>query len=159
VRYLVVAGLLVGIARICGWGPFARDHAEGLASARVSALTSAAEAGDPCAGARRCVIVYLTPWCPACKQAKPLIKQLRSRLESGTRMKVVIGQGERSRAREMAVEIGGAVFFDPEGDYYRAMKGTGVPYWITVDARQRVLARMAGYVLPLEAQLSQLALQ
>ena len=72
-------------------------------------------------------------------------------------MKVVIGQGERSRSREMAGEIGGAVFFDPDGDYYRAMKGTGVPYWITLDG-QRVTARMAGYVLPLEAQLSQLAL-
>jgi thiol-disulfide isomerase/thioredoxin len=157
VRYLLVLGLLVGVARYRGWGPFHQDRA-GATSVKLAALTPAAEAGDPCAKARRCVVVYLAPWCPACRQAKPHVKALRARLPAGAAMKVVIGQAERSRSQEMAGEVGGAVFFDPDGDYYKAIKGTGIPYWMVLDADQHVTARMAGFVLPLEAQLAQLGL-
>ena len=156
-RYLVALGVIVGVARLLGWGPFAPDRARGLGEVKLAPLTEAA-ASDPCAG-RRCVIVYMAPWCPSCKGAKPLVRTLRTKLPAqDAALKVVIGQCERAAAQAMASEVGGAVFFDPDGAYYRAMKANGVPSWLALDRDQRVLGRMAGYVLPAEAHLARLGL-
>jgi len=102
---------------------------------------------DPCALVERCIAVYLAPWCPQCRKSGPLVEALRARA-AGTRgrlgIKVIVGRDEPDALEKYARKIGGPVYFDDDGDFFRQLGAGGVPIWVSWDAQGKILERMAG---------------
>lgn len=140
--YLLVLVATLGIA----YGAMNRSKGPGAVPASASfGLTNAAGEApgpDPCVGKERCAVVYVAPWCPACKQMLPSLLDLRDKYwkGSGTRaIKFVVGQGEPEQNRSMAKTIGDGAFVDPDGAFARKMKVEHFPtVWLT-DASGKVL--------------------
>ena len=106
-----------------------------------------ADGPDPCAHAERCVAVYLAPWCPQCRKSGALVQALRDRAAAtGGRLgvKVIVGRDEPAALEQYARKLGGTVFFDDDGSFYRQLGASGVPTWVSLDAQGNILERMAG---------------
>ena len=101
---------------------------------------------DPCSGKQRCVLVYVAPWCPACKVAIGFIKQLREYLSRANKvgLQVVVGLDKEESLRNMAESIGGVVYIDREGRMKRAAGIGGIPSWVVWNWERKVVARTAG---------------
>ena len=90
---------------------------------------------------RRCLAVYVAPWCPYCRAAIPLIRDLRGVLrERGMESWVIVGLDREPAVREYARSFGGDTLLDLDG----AVKAGGVPHFYVVDDRGRLLRHVAG---------------
>jgi thiol-disulfide isomerase/thioredoxin len=50
--------------------------------------------GNSCEGRNYCVVVYLAPWCPYCREEIPYLRTLLDKTRNGdTGLKVVVGLG------------------------------------------------------------------
>jgi len=108
-------------------------------------LTTVGGEGDPCAGRARCLVVYLAPWCGACKLSLPLVQNLRSELEPrGVGFRIVVGGAQPAQLRAMAAQLGGRVQLDERGDFARAAGVRSFPSWWLVDERNRVRGKFQG---------------
>jgi hypothetical protein len=56
---------------------------------------------------------------------------------------VIVGRDTPDALEQYGREIGGTVFYDDDGRFWRQVGG-GVPAWITWDARGRVLETLNG---------------
>jgi hypothetical protein len=111
----------------------------------AAGLTTVGGEGDPCAGRTRCVVVYLAPWCGACKLSLPLIANLRRELEARTiGFRIVVGSGPAEALRAMAAQIGGRVQLDERGEFARAAGVRSFPSWWLLDGQARVRAHFSG---------------
>lgn len=101
---------------------------------------------DECAGAEKCLAVYLAPWCPQCRESGELVDELRTRdaLSPAFGFKVIIGRDEPDALARYAGLLGGAVYYDYDGEFWRQIGAHGVPAWITWDAEGRIRERLYG---------------
>ena len=131
---LLVAGLVV---------PKKRVHIEGyeLTASRANVGTA-----DSCIGRDRCVLVYIAPWCPACKYSLEAIKTLRDtwRGKDDRGISVVIGGDRPEKLEDFASTIGSNTFVDPDGTVHEKLGVEGVPYWVVLDGSLNVTKRFAG---------------
>lgn len=135
-RSLLVIGIVVGLF---AWrGGFLADEVDD------SGLRGTGP--DPCARTERCLAVYLSPWCPQCQKSQGLVDEMRSRTaRSGGRVgfKVIVGRDQPDALEQYARQIGGTIFFDDDGKFWRQVGG-GVPAWVAWDDQGRVLATLNG---------------
>ncbi len=93
----------------------------------------------PCVARSRCLVVYLAPWCGACKSTKKFVPYVRDMLEQDpeTGFMVVVGKGwgNFNGGHDMARDIGGQVYLDDEANYWRALRHevNAVPAWVVFD--------------------------
>lgn len=127
-----------------------------LAPARANAAGH-----DPCAGKQRCVLVFLAPWCPACKISLGTVRGLMTRFADSDRVgiKPVIGNGRNpSSMEEMAAQIGPGTFLDPAGRIMTAAGVSSVPHWFVLDDQGFLLKKVAGVIPNVPAMISELDL-
>ncbi len=92
---------------------------------------------DPCSGKKTCVVVYMAPWCPACKQVLPAVIQLMSKTKAAKTLgaKVYVGRGETPAADEkMAREIGAGAFTDSDLQMHKKLKVGYYPAFYVMDS-------------------------
>jgi thiol-disulfide isomerase/thioredoxin len=101
---------------------------------------------DPCKEKERCLAVYLASWCPACKSAVPIIKEIRKfALDSEeVGMKIILGRDEPENLEDLADEIEGEVFFDEDDRFFSAMRARAIPHWWVWDKNGKILVDFSG---------------
>jgi hypothetical protein len=109
---------------------------------------------DECARTEKCLAVYLSPWCSQCRKSGELVQELRARaaLSPGLGFKVILGRDDEDELAKYASRIGGAVYYDYDGDFYRQLGTSGVPAWVSWDSEGRILERMSGRPVGASAQ-------
>ncbi|MFN0063144.1 MAG: TlpA family protein disulfide reductase [Myxococcaceae bacterium] len=129
------------------------------ASNLVLAASSQGEA-DPCNETPRCLVVYLSPWCPTCQKAGPLLKELRSRFHQSPKLgvKAVVGLDQASRLETYASNLGSPTFVDGDDAFYKSAGLSGVPGFLVLDPKGRVLERFSGLYPDVDSQLQKLKL-
>lgn len=78
-------------------------HAELISFSGSRGPSSAQLKIDPCAGKKTCALVYVAPWCPACKSMASVIRDFGKNKKQNTGFKVVIGQGRDAGENENAL--------------------------------------------------------
>lgn len=103
-------------------------------------------APDPCHQKSHCMIVYVTPWCPACHGSAPFIASVRrhSLRSNDWGLKLIMGDGDASDAESYAAATEGDVFFDQERSASRALGVRRVPAWFVVARDGKRLVRGSG---------------
>ncbi len=116
---------------------------------------------DPCAGKACCVLVYLAPWCPACKLSLPVVQGLQRHYAGSPAVgiKPVVGGGRsRENMEQMAADFGDGAFVDPSGSLMRAAGAETVPQWLVVDAEGFLIEQMPGVLPDVQAMITELDL-
>lgn len=118
----------------------------GVFATEIDASVLRAGGPDPCAQTARCVAVYLAPWCPQCRKSHDLVEELRKRTAGSSEVgfKVIVGRDEREALERYARTLGGTVFFDDDGGFYRQLGASGVPAWVSWDRRGRLGGTLYG---------------
>jgi thiol-disulfide isomerase/thioredoxin len=126
----------------------------------LKAAASNPQAGDPCDGRGRCVVVFLAPWCGACKMALPIIKKMSDRWASasGIGIKPVVGLAPEDQCERMAEALAAPAFLDPAGKLMKALGEKIVPHWFVVDAAGKLRKKLPGVVLEMGMQIDRLGL-
>ena len=104
----------------------------------------------PCMGRTRCLVVYLAPWCGACRQAKSFVPYIRDVIsnheDAGFMVVVGKGWGNFKGGYDMARDIGGRVYIDAEASYWRVLRKEvkAVPAWVLFDGVGDVVETQTG---------------
>lgn len=100
---------------------------------------------DECAGKERCLLVYLAPWCGACRGSIGFLQALATYFErdGDWGLKVVVGRDDEGAIDEFARGIPLNTYLDYEGRWSRAFGGA-VPSWILLDSEQKLLKSDSG---------------
>lgn len=113
--------------------------------AHLVATRSLSSTPNSCTDKTQCAIVYVTPWCPSCKNLKPQIKLV---LEKGANtdpafgMRVLVGLGQNpDDDKNEAAEYGTFGSVDEGGAIRAAYDIKAYPTVIVVDKEKRVVAR------------------
>ncbi|MDC0357170.1 hypothetical protein OAO01_00010 [Oligoflexia bacterium] len=120
---------------------------------------TSATSTDPCANKERCIAVFLSPWCPACKRAVTTIPALREYCMRSDKVgfKVIVGRDSVEALESFALSIGGQVFIDAESEFYTGIKGSSIPGWWVWDENRNILAKFSGtFVGPKEVVIKRI---
>ena len=104
----------------------------------------------PCYGVERCLVVYVAPWCGACKRSIPLINRVGQVLALDSRAGLVVVMGTLGGAwdghERLAERIDRPLFVDREGSYWQAVAhhAKGTPAWISHDGDTQVIGALTG---------------
>lgn len=97
---------------------------------------------DSCAGKTSCLLVYVAPWCPACKSLDPILKMLVKSSGGESGVKIVVGQGHASGDNEKLAETYGANgVVDADNSYHDKLKVRYYPTIFQFDAKGNVLKK------------------
>jgi len=155
IPYLKIGLIIVGIILL--WMTLRPQHEPELTAgsfegSEISAIS--------CEAKEKCVIVYVAPWCPYCKMALGVIKELRAKWADSESIDfiIVIGLDKIKNLNRMADEIGGEVYLDPDGDVIKRFGGRGIPHWYVLDSDNKLLRHFGGYVPEVELLIQRLGL-
>ena len=97
------------------------------------------------------VINFWATWCPFCVEEMPDFEQVHADLGDEVRFIGVDREDDHTKARTLADETGVTyeLVTDPDGSFFRAVKGRGMPTTLLVDGEGRIVLRHAG---PLNAE-------
>jgi len=99
-------GLALGLllAAAWWWRPIHFPLDALVPTAEAAEAAEAADVPAPCEGAERCIVAYVTPWCPACRQSAGVIHAMQERYEDrdDVRVAVVVGQDAPSKLERTA---------------------------------------------------------
>ena len=135
--------MLILVAVVAGLYLKQRSDAE---SHRIRSEYQRAKASvaDNCSGKASCVVIYVTPWCPSCKQLKPLLLQAleRSKTVLDTGLKLIVGQGKTPAANEEeAMSFGAGAVTDNDGAFHKALAVESYPSFFVLDQKQNITLR------------------
>jgi thiol-disulfide isomerase/thioredoxin len=132
---------LAGSAIICGCGPTEMPEVK----LDVLNYPTGAEV-NPCSKKERCLITFVTPWCPSCQAATEFIQAARKKINNGTNvgMMVIVGQDERASILGHARKIDGLVFLDYDNKFSAAVRVGSVPHWWVIDKSRKIQSSGAG---------------
>jgi len=97
-----------------------------------------------CSGYQRCLITYITPWCPGCRSSVPFIRNARAFLQTlgqQSVLQVIVGDGADAQLQALASEVGGLVFIDDKQQLNRALNVRSVPAWFLVNEQGMIIDR------------------
>ncbi len=117
-----------------------------LPSINLTSASSSNIGSDPCEAKRRCLVAYVTPWCPACHGSVGFINQVATRVSSrdDVGFKVIVGGDSAQRCSQFARKFSGATFLDPDSHYQRAAGFSGVPHWLVLDEKRKIVSEFSG---------------
>lgn len=104
---------------------------------------------DECKQTSKCLVVYLAPWCGTCKSAVEVVNEMSKYFgtsSSRVGLRVVLGMDKQEALNEFAKSFTENVYFDPSGEYLRAIGGGGVPGWWVIDDSNMIQTHFAGVV-------------
>ena len=103
----------------------------------------------PCLNRSRCLVLYLSPWCPSCRQTKhfvPFVREAIAQKDAG--LVVVVGKawGNFNGGYQMARDIGGQVFVDDKSEYWREIRKNvrAIPAWLVIGSNGEVRKTRTG---------------
>ncbi len=92
---------------------------------------------ESCAGKKACLLLYVTPWCPACISMSPLFQQLKQKMESDPEygMKIIVGRERKSGDNEkMAARYGKESLIDGDDKYHSILEIDRYPTLLMVES-------------------------
>lgn len=107
-------------------------------------LSSLAE-GDPCQERQFCVVAYMAPWCPHCKNAVPALQSFakKSRDPKFPGLKIWVGAGKPEANKEMAAAFGAHGFVDTDETIAQKFAVRGFPSFYVLDRDGDIILRDA----------------
>jgi thiol-disulfide isomerase/thioredoxin len=122
---------------------FYKKNQDETARARREYQRGVASGQDYCTEKKFCVLVYVAPWCPACKQMAPQLKTalLKSRSNKDYGFKVVVGQGTLAQNDNEAASFGLGATTDPESIVKTALGVDRYPSFFVLDKDSAVVLR------------------
>jgi thiol-disulfide isomerase/thioredoxin len=108
------------------------------------ALTEVRQRFPSCAGKQHCLVVYLAPWCGACKSILPELQTLTHRQSESphTGVQVIVGEGRQSEDNErMASYFGPAALVDADRSLHASLGVRYYPTMIVLGASDQILHR------------------
>jgi thiol-disulfide isomerase/thioredoxin len=96
---------------------------------------------DSCAGRKFCAVVYMAPWCPACKQIVPRLQRMSKKAVKGDYgLKVVVGRGRSPEDNEqMAAQFGNFGAVDKDEKVFSDLKVSRYPSFFVLDGEGTVI--------------------
>ncbi len=94
----------------------------------------------PCFNQPRCLVLYLSPWCPSCKNTKRFVPYVHDAIATrkDTGFVVVVGKawGNFKGGYDMARDIGGPIYIDEESHYWREIRSevNAIPAWLVFES-------------------------
>lgn len=105
-------------------------------------------------GAAKCFLVYVTPWCPHCREATPHVLKLAEFLApKNIPTRVIVGQDTDEHLENYARAFGPQTALDRGNE----VPVNGVPHFFVVDNEGRLLAERAGFPPGYQGPASELA--
>lgn len=104
----------------------------------------------PCMMRSRCLVVYIAPWCAACKHTKKFVPYVREAIidNADVGFMVVVGKGwgDFNGGHDMARDVGGQVYLDGEANYWRTLRNdvNAIPAWVVFDGAGEVIETETG---------------
>ncbi len=114
--------------------------------------------GGRCA-VKKCLTVYVAPWCPACKALKPTIISLKNQLEiEGMEVKVIVGQDSQKTTEKYASDYPFPTLLDADGKFFKKTKQSGVPFFLVSNSKGKVINSLTGGTTNMQAMRNKLDL-
>lgn len=103
-----------------------------------------------CQNKSQCLVVYLTPWCGACRQFKSELlthfPKALPEVDPDTGLLVVIGKDNPKKISIMQASLEGMpVMTDADRSLYKTLRGKGVPGFFVLDNIGTVTKRSSGF--------------
>ncbi len=110
--------------------------------------------------AQRCLTIYLSPWCPHCQSAKPMIRTLRAELaREGVPTTIIVGRDTRENSAAFASSFTDSVYLDSEGLFFDEAHLQGVPMFIMTDWEGHILQIAPDYTPEMAPKRAHLGLE
>ena len=94
---------------------------------------------------KKCLTVYVAPWCPACKKLKPTIISMKNQLEiEGMEVKVVVGNDSQKATEKYASSYPFPTLLDADGKFFKKAKQSGVPFFLVSNSKGKVISELTG---------------
>ena len=107
----------------------------------------------------KCLIVYVSPWCSACKALTPMINQLVSKVNNdGIEATVVIGNDSMRKVLDYSKNYDTPILADASGAFFDQIEAKGVPFFVVTDSNGKRISEMSGGYPSVEKMRSQLKL-
>ncbi len=95
---------------------------------------------DSCTNKKFCAVVYVAPWCPACKQLAPQLRAALPRVkEKEFGLKIVVGQGRPEENDDEAASFGEAGSADQDGSIHKILGVSQYPSFFVLDQEKTVI--------------------
>ena len=92
-------------------------------------------------GARKCLTVYVAPWCHYCRESTPMLIALRDYLgKRGVETRFVVGQDAVAALRDYARVFGPDTLLD----VHDALEVEGVPHFFVSDDKGFIMKEVSG---------------
>lgn len=94
----------------------------------------------PCLNRNKCLVLYLSPWCPSCNRTKNFVSYVREVIDTNedTGFVVIVGKawGGFKGGYEMARDIGGQVYIDADSHYWQQIRSevNAIPAWLVFES-------------------------
>lgn len=136
-------GILAVVALVAWWQP---RHPTPQSLTLVDGDDGAGEerVGAPCSAAQ-CLIVYVAPWCPSCRAAAPMIRDLRATLvHDGVPVSVVVGMDAAPALERYGRALGYPALLDTTAGLQHSIGVPVVPYFVVIDAHGAISRSVRG---------------
>lgn len=110
-------------------------------SSSVQKLADQPIPNDPCLGKAKCVMIFVAPWCGACKQKMPDILRARDVANSSTGVRLFATSDEPEKLRELAASMGGQVIVDEDESFQNKWNAHTFPAFYVLDAAGNQLSQ------------------
>jgi thiol-disulfide isomerase/thioredoxin len=137
-KFLIV---LFGVFVAVSWGIQSRLATEGKAKDYFRTLASGE---DTCKGKNLCLVVYLAPWCPACKSQLSKVSSLleKSKTNKTYGAKAFVGKGATTKDNEkMAAQLGKGAYVDNTSEMHDKLGVRYYPAFFVLDKDGSVVIR------------------
>ncbi|MBT3586823.1 MAG: redoxin family protein [Halobacteriovoraceae bacterium] len=115
----------------------------------VNLPSSGLERHLPCRDKEKCLIVYITPWCSACKTfEKYILPSLPESLDLYSKnagMSIIIGKDNPGKINFMGSRIQLPFISDADGKFYRALGTSAVPSFFVVNSSGKIIKQRTGF--------------
>lgn len=135
-----IGGFLVLIGGLYVFGFFPKGN---ISSSELARATGSI---DRCQFKERCMLVYMTPWCPACKATLPFVQALHrysmSRNDLGVQL--YVGGDSSENINSMIARSGLPAVADLSRKAGMQIPGRSVPRWAVIDKEGDIVSNGAG---------------
>jgi len=100
-------------------------------------------ADSSCKGKALCGVIYVAPWCPACKQAAPTFKKfLQSSWDHKEHgLEIFVGRGDPQANLEEAIAFGRGAAADQSGEKFQSLGIKQYPSFFVQDESGKTIKR------------------